>query len=164
MKARSNQSADQRSVGAPIATLISMTAVYERIEHLSVFYPNFESWFWDIVIPGIADGSRLVHPVMRDDRIVGVVIAKSATHEKKICTVWVEDPFKGRGLGVRLIRLGCNWLKTARPLATVPEERMSELSGILARLGFEQTGKVLSFYRPGKTEYIYNGLGNSFNS
>ncbi|MFG1418756.1 GNAT family N-acetyltransferase [Xanthobacter sp. V0B-10] len=146
---------------APVATgtnsFVSMATVHERIVHLSAYYPAFDNWFWGLVVPGTFNGTRLVHTVIRDGRIVGVLIAKLEACERKICTVWVDDAYKGTGMGVRLIRHGCDWLGTSRPLATVPEERMPEFAAVLSRLGFELTECLDSFYRTGKKELVFNG-------
>jgi GNAT superfamily N-acetyltransferase len=146
------------AAGAEVAIhLAAATKAYDCISHLSHFYPGFEGWYWGKVVPGVSQGCRLVHVVKREDRIVGVLIAKREAGEKKICTLWVENALKGSGLGVRLIHFACDWLETARPLASVPEERMPELSGVLGRLGFRLTERLDSFYRLGKTEFVFNG-------
>ncbi|MFG1371466.1 GNAT family N-acetyltransferase [Xanthobacter oligotrophicus] len=140
-----------------MASSVSMAAVHERIAHLSAYYPAFDDWFWGTVVPGASNGTRLVHSVIRDERIVGVLIAKLDVFERKICTVWVDDTCKGTGMGVRLIRQACSWLGTRRPLASVPEERMTEFAAVLPRMGFELTQCLDSFYRTGRKEFVFNG-------
>lgn len=92
-----------------------------------------------------------------DDCIVAALIAKRTRDERKLCTLWVRPELAGVGIGVRLIEAGRLWVGTRSPLASVPEERMPELAGILDRLGFTQTQRLESFYRPGKAEYLFNG-------
>jgi GNAT superfamily N-acetyltransferase len=131
--------------------------VYDSIKHLDAFYPAFERWYWGTVVPGLADGTRLLETVIRDGELVGILIAKRNKEERKLCTLWVHRKFAGSGVGVRLIRAGCEWVGSSTPLATVPEERMSEFGDLLPRLGFELTQVVQSYYRDGKAEYVFNG-------
>lgn len=136
---------------------IDVVAVYSRSRHLVEYYPNFEGWFWGSVVPGLSDGTRYIETVVRHGEIVALLIAKKTVNESKLCTLWVDPQYVGSGMGVRLINAGRRWLGVEKPLATVPEERMPELKGVLEALGFEMTQVVESAYRPGKIEYVFNG-------
>lgn len=131
--------------------------VYDSIKHLDTCYPDFERWYWGTVVPGLADGTRLLETVVREGELVGILISKRTEEEQKLCTLWVHPKFAGSGVGVRLIRAGCEWVGSRTPLATVPEERMSEFADLLPRLGFTLTQIARSYYRDGKAEYVYNG-------
>jgi len=139
------------------AALPEATEVYARLQHLDAYYPDFERWYWESVVPGLVDGTRMIRAIRSEDRVVAVLIAKRTDEERKLCTLWVDERFAGKGFGVRLINEGRKWVGTDTPLASVPEERMGELSGILGRMGFVVTEALKSFYRPGKTEYVFNG-------
>jgi len=131
---------------------------YAAVAHLDGFYPGFEEWFWCKVVPGLGGGTRWLRVVERAGEVVGVAVAKAEGDELKLCMAWVHPRLEGSGLGVRLIREGCAWLGTDRPLATVPEELMPRFAPVLDRLGFT-VGQVLDgHYRPGKREFVYNGV------
>lgn len=138
--------------------------IYSCLSHLDSYYPDFDQWYWGTVVPGITKGTRMVRVVRRDDEIIAALIAKREPLERKLCTLWVRPDFVGHGVGVRLIDEGKCWVGDASPLASVPEERMPELGGILVRMGFVLTQKIDSFYRPGKTEFVFNGRLAKLNS
>lgn len=131
---------------------------YAAVAHLDGFYPDFEEWFWCKVVPGLGRGTRWLRVVERADEVVGVAVAKAEGDELKLCTVWVHPRLEGSGLGVRLIREGCGWLGTDRPLATVPEELMPRFAPILDRLGFTVDQALDGYYRAGKREFVFNGV------
>lgn len=131
--------------------------VYACVSHLVEYYPDFDAWYWGKVVPGLSDGTRKIDTVTRGGRVVAVLISKKTDDEKKLCTLWVDPAFIGTGVGVRLINSGRQWLGTDEPLASVPEERMPELARVLIGLGFKLTQILESAYRPGKTEYVFNG-------
>ncbi|MBY3433185.1 hypothetical protein HFN89_03180 [Rhizobium laguerreae] len=133
-----------------------VVSVHEAISHLSALYPDFDRWYWGKVVPESALGTRRIDTVTRDGRVVAVAISKKTDTERKLCTLWVKEEIKGGGHGVRLIRRACEWLGTDIPHATVPEEHIHELGPVLERLGWVETGRTVSVYRPGMTEYIFN--------
>lgn len=150
--------------GLAMARPSESAEVYSCLSHLESYYPDFERWYWDTVVPGITEGTRMVRVVRRDDEIIAALIAKRECAERKLCTLWVRPDFVGHGVGVRLIEEGRRWVGEASPLASVPEERMPELGGILVRMGFVLTQKLDSFYRPGKAEFVFNGRLAALNS
>ncbi|RWY79146.1 hypothetical protein EHI46_00175 [Rhizobium leguminosarum] len=145
------------------AALPEVAEVYTRLQHLDAYYPDFERWYWQSVVPGLLDGTRTIRAIRSRDRVLAVLIAKKTDEERKLCTLWVDEIYAGKGLGVRLINEGRQWVGSNTPLASVPEERMGELSGILGRMGFVVTEALESFYRPGKTEYVFNGRLSTIN-
>jgi hypothetical protein len=129
--------------------------VYDAVRHFDRYYPDFEAWFWQKVVPGLHDGTRRLETVVRDGELAGLTILKDAD-ERKVCTLWVADRFVGTGMGIRLLRDSARSLG-GKPLATVPEERIATLGPALIGLGFELTDTVESAYRPGRCEFVFNG-------
>jgi GNAT superfamily N-acetyltransferase len=148
---------DQQTKLLPELCTPAPVRAYEAIAHLEATYPGFSDWYWGKVVPGMADGTRWLRIVERSGRIDGVAIAKNDNAERKLCTVWVRPELLGAGLGVRLIREGCAWLGTERPLASVPEELMPQYEAILSRLGFSLDQVLDGYYRPGRREFVFNG-------
>jgi GNAT superfamily N-acetyltransferase len=131
---------------------------FASISHLQVFYPEFGSWFWAKVIPGLESGTRLILPSYAGDRLAAVAILKRVPEERKICTLWVAPFARGIGLGGRLLSGSLSWLDCEKPLITVCQERLRELRPLLRKFGFTLEQVCDSCYRAGRLEYVFNGL------
>ena len=140
-----------RSVVKPEAVFRSR----EQLSYLETIYPGFRHWFDDKVQPGIIAGTRYLDVIEHGERLTGIVIAKNEEGERKLCTVWVHPDFRGRGLGIRLIRAACLWLGTDQPLASVSETNYVAVNGLLKRLGFLHTSSKLN-PTTGLIEHYYN--------
>lgn len=123
---------------------------------LSGTYPGIETWFTQKVIPGLSRGTRHIVRVERDDKLVGVGIAKNEDGEQKLCTIRVHPSFQNRGIGIRIIDELLEWLNTEYPLVTVCEEHIGAFNKIFAHYGFVVTSVSMDLYRPGKAEFIFN--------
>lgn len=131
---------------------------YAALNRLSDVYPGFESWYWTKVVPGLLEGTRELFIEQHAGKTIGVVIAKAAATERKLCTVWVDNRFAGCGLGGRLMRQAMEWLGTERPLISVPQERLAEFWPVFTAWRFDLVQALRSYYRPGRTEYVFNGV------
>jgi GNAT superfamily N-acetyltransferase len=132
--------------------------LYGSIRHLETFYPQFASWFWAKVVPGCRDHSRRILEAYAGERLAGLAILKRSPFERKICTLWVARFARGCGFGQRLLSDSLEWLEADKPLITVCEERLHELQPLLNKFGFRLERGAQSLYRPGRFEYVFNGL------
>lgn len=148
-----------RNTGAFVTTdaQSDLLSVADALGEVAAYYPGFDAWYWRKVVPGAADGSRLVDTVVRDGVTVAVAISKKAKDEMKLCALFVRQEARGQGHGIRLLDRACLWLGTDKPLATIPEERMPAFAKIVRERDWVMTGTLLSAYRPGRIEYVYNG-------
>lgn len=131
--------------------------VWKSLSHLEATYPGFARWFWGIVEPGLRLGSRRVFVRRSGSGLEGIVIAKRDPAERKLCTVWTAPHARGLRVATGLVAEAIDWLEDPLPLLTVPEERMPEFRGLVAGFGFEATEALPSYYRSGRTEYVFNG-------
>lgn len=117
---------------------------YKTLRFLESYYPDFEHWYWQKVVPGLLDSTRILHLEKERGRIVGLMIAKNEPDEKKLCTLWVDRQYTKSGLGSKLVGISKSWLKSDSPVASVPEEKLAEFQGLLASSGFRMTqhGKI----------------------
>lgn len=135
------------------------------LSHLESTYPGFTSWYWNKVIPGLSRGTRHLFWIGSLDAPSAVAILKREAGESKICTAWVSESERGRGHGRRLLEESIEWLDETRPLFTVPAERYAKFEPLMHRLGFVETARIGSLYRPGVVEHVFNGpLVHSLNT
>jgi GNAT superfamily N-acetyltransferase len=132
-------------------------AVWATLAPLKVTYPGFSNWYWSKVVPGILRGTRAILRQGPLDAPSGLAIVKRDAAENKICTLWVSEAGRCRGLGRGLIEEAIDWIRDDHPLFTVPAERFDEFQPLMERFGFNETARLNSLYRPGVAEHIYNG-------
>lgn len=137
---------------------LEFETLYGSLRHLETFYPQFPSWFWAKVVPGCRDQSRRILQVSAGERLAGLAILKRSPFERKVCTLWVARFARGRGFGQRLLSDSLDWLEADKPLITVCQERLHELQPLLVKFGFRLEQAAQSLYRPGRFEYVFNGL------
>jgi GNAT superfamily N-acetyltransferase len=124
---------------------------------LSEDYPGIAAWFVGKVVPGLRHGTRFLLPVEREDRLVGLGIAKREDGERKICTVRVDPSYAGRGIGVRLFDGLLRWLDDDRPHLTVSSRKLPQFERIFDHYGFDMTSAHEGLYLPHAVELGFNG-------
>lgn len=133
-------------------------AVFSLLSDLSRFYPDIERWSASKVLPGLLDDTRKILVEHDASGVRGFAILKRDVVERKICTIWVRPDLRCQGLGQSLITQSQEWLQCVRPMLTVPEEALSTFRGLLASSDFRLNEVVEGYYRPGKKEYVFNGV------
>ena len=75
--------------------------VGEMLSFLRQDYPDFWHWYNNMIIPGLARGSRQIYIATdtNGNGLAGVMILKDTPAEKKICTLCVLDEYQGYGIG-----------------------------------------------------------------
>lgn len=117
------------------------------------FYPGIQSWLLNAVEPGIRDGSRRIWHASGEY----LVIAKRSETEKKLCTFWIDEKYRGTGLSRQLLKEVHGWLGVSRPIFTIPEERVNDFACLLNLYDYRLYEIKNGFYRRGKREFVYNG-------
>ena len=145
------------SRSSPSADL-DFDSLYRSIHHLEMFYPQFTSWFWAKVVPGCRDQSRRIIQAHAGERLAALAILKRSPFERKVCTLWVARFARGCGFGQRLLSDSLEWLESDTPLITVCQERLHELQPLLGKFSFRLEQAAQSLYRPGRFEYVFNGV------
>lgn len=125
---------------------------------LSEDYPLIREWYVTKVVPGVRDGTRKVLRVERDEKLIGLGIAKNTPDEKKICTVRVSPEYFGRGVGVRIFDKLLGWLNVDQPHLTVSETKLPLFERIFDYYGFRVTSSSVGLYVPRRYEHSYNEM------
>lgn len=131
--------------------------IYEKVEHLkAVDYPEFHHWFWHKVVPGYENNTRGIFVRADGNRITGIAIAKRGL-ERKLCTLWVDEAFRDRGLAGSLADEAFNWLQTRKPLFSVSKKKLNEFRGLLRSWDFGSGVQYEGYYHQSATEIVFNG-------
>jgi hypothetical protein len=127
------------------------------------YYPGIVEWFNKIIKEIDEDNQKrelFLAIVINEDNIelAGVLILKKTKFEKKICTIRVDKKFQKMGIGTKLFEKSFEYLETATPLITLPEECYEEGSyrSLFKKYNFMETSKVKGIYRDNKIEYFFN--------
>lgn len=142
----------------PELMLTFLREIAEDAEFLRASYPMFDRWLMGKVVPGIYDGERTAVVEKRGTSVVGIMIVKHTSQEKKLCTLRVRPSFESKGLGVRLFENAFEILGTDRPVLSVSESSKAKFTNLFAHFGFAQEGVYMGRYLPEVHEFSYNGL------
>jgi len=125
---------------------------YDFISFLDNFYPEFNLWFYEKVVPGLMSGEREIFCAIEDDEVIGVAITKRTCHESKICTLYVDKAHRGKGVGALLVKTSADWLQTDVPTFSAPLSVYGEVECF-----FKKTGLVvIKKRRVEQSEVVYN--------
>lgn len=142
-------------------TLPELYASYRLLRPLSSLYPDFSTWFFDKVVPGVINGNDKVILLEKKNEIVGISIIKKSEEEKKLRCLRIGDKFQKTGLGLYLIDESLRQLDCDKPIVSVAEEMINEYSRIFVnRYNFSLTQVYKGIYRKNKLEYEFNGFNN----
>lgn len=130
-------------------------AAYHYIKEAKHYYPNFDIWYYQNVIPAIKRGDKQLIMINDKNVLKGISIVK-LNEQKKICTLRVMENYQNRGIGIRLFEKSFEVLGTRMPLLSVSEEKIPSFKKIFDYYGFKLTNIREGYYRKGKKEYFYN--------
>jgi GNAT superfamily N-acetyltransferase len=133
---------------------IYLHLLYERLSSAEQFYPNFEYWYFNKVLPDIFSDKRDFIIETRNNDVVGLSLVKY--EEKKLCTLKVFEEYQNRGIGLKLFEKSFEKLDTDKPFLTVSEEKYEEFKKIFNYYNFELTSVKKGLYRDSKLEYFFN--------
>jgi|24BtaG_2_1085350.scaffolds.fasta_scaffold12394_2 GNAT superfamily N-acetyltransferase len=135
---------------------INYDEIYRCIRASSAYYPNFDEWFFDVVIDGYLRGERSIITEYSNGIIAGVAITKHTQFEKKLCNLTVTPEFANKGYGIKLFEKAFDILETNKPFLTVSEIKYQEFQKIFDYYGFEKTHEEYGLYQSNTTELFFN--------
>jgi len=128
--------------------------IYKKISHAKLYYPEFDKWYYNNVVPSVINGDKEFVFEIRNEKIVGVAIIKHS--EKKLCHLSIFEEYKNKGYGLSLFEKVFYKLDTNKPYLTVSEEKYTEFKKIFNYYGFELSDCKRDVYRKNKIEYYFN--------
>lgn len=123
---------------------------------IRTYYPGFDIWFDRTVLPSLGE-DRVILLAYIDGELAGFCVLKRNPSERKICTLYVYEGFRSRGVGSTLVEYALKSLDERFPLVTVPEELLPMYEGFFRRFDFRLSGSRMGLYRVGKREFFFNG-------
>lgn len=136
-----------------------VSTIYKLANRFSgVVYPKFFIWYWSKTIPELLQGKREIFIVLIGYTIVAVAILKKGEDEKKICTIFVVDKYRGKGIGKKLLKKCFKYLGTTQPLISIPEYKIHQFDSIIKKYAWKKV-QVLDYgyYNSFSREIVFNG-------
>lgn len=141
-------------------SLVDCYRAFELTSGLDVYYPDFKDWYWNKVVPSVMVGDSEIILAEQHDEAIGIALIKRGDEPKLRC-LRVKPEYTSRGVGIHLIDKSLRLLDHDKPIVTVPEEKINELSRIMVnRFDFDLCHVDKGLYRAGKLEYQFNGKSN----
>lgn len=139
--------------------------VYRFLFGLNFEYPKFSDWYHRLFLEnGALKPNREILICMDGALIIGVAILKKDFSENKICTLRVANKYQNLGIGRALMEKSFEYLEEEKPLITIHISKYNDFKKIFDRYGFTIEQEKLSYYGFLKSEIIYNGILNNFES
>lgn len=137
--------------------IVEALTVLGALASLNAFYPDFEHWYINKALPGIALGTDKLLIARDGEQLAGIALAKKTKKETKLRCVRVMDSYQQSGLGIKLIDRMIDIVQDPHPHCTVAEELFHTYSRLFVnRYGFKLDAVEKGLYRSAKLEYIFN--------
>ncbi len=120
----------------------AINEIYERTDYNTKQYREYYKWFFQKSIPRVLDGSGDILFVMEGFRIIALANLKNTPEEKKICTLLVEEEFRKKGLGTKLLIESFGILNTSKPVITIEENKIKEYMSFINEFNWKETSST----------------------
>ena len=127
--------------------------LYQETSENEEQYPNYKKWFYETNLPRVFSKKGEIIFYRDAFQIAGLSILKKDNQESKICTFKIHHTYKKTGLSRKLLEDSFDYLETAKPLITIPQNKLLEFSKIIEDYNWVLIGSTNQY----KTlEYIFN--------
>ena len=131
----------------------AVNEIYLLTDYNKKQYPNYYKWYFRKNIPRVIDGTGEVIFYLDGFEIVGLSILKKTDDESKICTLLISEEQRKKGYSSLILEDAFDYLKTDKPIITIPENRLDEFSGIIRAYNWKETEIIGDYYTP---EVVFN--------
>lgn len=135
----------------------AVSQIYEITDYNHIQYPEYYKWFYGKSLPRVINGTGEIIFYLDAFMIVGLTILKSTEEEKKMCTFMISKEYQKRGYSKQLLEDAFAYLKTERPVITIPKFRLEEFSKIIDAYGWIATSETDDY---NSKEIIYNAMSD----
>lgn len=131
----------------------AVNEIYLLTDYNKSQYPEYYKWFFSKNIPRVINGCGDIIFYLDGLEVVGISILKN-DDEKKLCTFMVNPEYRKKGHSKLLLEDSFEYLKTEKPIITIPEFRLDEFSSIINAYGWEESSIIDNYY---SKEIEFNG-------
>lgn len=132
--------------------------IYEITDYNHQQYPEYYKWFYGKSLPRVLNGTGEIIFYLDAFTIVGLTILKSTEEEKKMCTFMINEEYRKRGYSKELLEDAFAYLKTEKPVITIPKFRLEEFSKIIDAYGWVSTSETDDY---NSKEIIFNSVSDA---
>ena len=127
--------------------------IYETTKYLENDYPNYKKWFIDKQLKEVLEGRREILFLEENNEIIALACLKK--EENKICTLYVKEEYRNKGIGTKLLIEVMKYLNTTKPFITISESKLFMFNSYISKYKWETSEIVNSIYN--HKEYCFNG-------
>ena len=116
--------------------------IYKITDFIREDYPDYKDWFFKKQLDGVLNGERnilFVRNSLKSNEIIAVASLQKSNNEKKICTLYVKDKYRKKGIGGRLIEESMEWLETNNPMITFPAYKLIMFNTLIQKYNWHLT-------------------------
>jgi len=140
-----------------VENLIGLINIYEDFKYLDNYYPNFQNWYYNKLVPNIMNGNGTALTMMNRNEIIGISFFK----EDKLQAIRVLPKYQNKGKSMNLLDETFKLMDNDKPFCSVAEELFHDYSRIfINRYDFIIPKVEKGIYRKGKLEYLFNEKQN----
>ena len=113
-------------------------SIYKITDFITEDYPDYKEKQLD----GVLNGERnilFVRNPLNSKEIIAVASLKKSKNEKKICTLYVKDKYRNRGIGGALVEVSMNWLETRNPMITFSAYKLIMFNKLINKYNWQLT-------------------------
>lgn len=136
---------------------VFLDKLYNLTKELECDYPDHYYWFYYKFCKNLDGKNREIIFCLDNDILVGVAFLKNSEIEKKICTIYITKEYRKQGIGTNLLLRSYEFLKTTKPLITMPEYKLKEFDNIIKTYDWKKRQIIKSCYSE-KNEIVFNGI------
>ena len=134
--------------------------IYQFVDFAATDYPDRKDWYFNKQLEGMAGPEREIFFVRNPEafrQIVGFTCLKKTAQERKICTLYVSEQHREKGVAQALVDRSLQWLGTTEPLFTIAEDKLSQFLPIIQKYGWHLKARAQGAYGRNNCELCFNG-------
>ena len=131
----------------------AVNEIYLLTDYNKSQYPEYYKWFFFKNIPRVINKTGEIIFYLDGFEIVGISVLKNDL-EKKLCTFMVNPEYRKKGYSKLLLEDSFEYLKTEKPIITIPEFRLDEFSSIINAYEWEKSSVINNYF---SKEVEFNG-------
>ena len=90
-----------------------------------------------------------------ENKLIGCALLKKTENETKICTLFVDEAYRGQGIGRQMMHRSIEFLGK-QPALSVSEKNLEMMKPLLQEFGFKLSGYQKGAYQSQNTEFYFN--------